>query len=213
MNQYRWPCALRDHQQMNKINQNLKKLARLAVSLGASDAKITASEEISVEDGLANLCLDPRCKNYGLSPSCPPHISGPSGFRKLLTTHKHTIVVRLIVPSAALYSAERRELFRLLHEVVAGVEQAAVGMGYHHSKAFAGGSCKEIFCHHHSECQRLSKNGECRHQQYARPSMSGFGIDVSKLMKFCGWSGDMNMREERSDSDAMTWIAGLILIG
>jgi predicted metal-binding protein len=102
---------------------------------------------------------------------------------------------------------------RLLHEVVAAIEQAAVGMGYHHSKAFAGGSCKKIFCRDHSGCRIVSEDGECRYPQYARPSMSGFGINVSALMKVCGWPADINAREAESSPDSMSWVAGLIMVG
>jgi predicted metal-binding protein len=199
-------------QHKDKSGLNFKKLARLAISMGASDARIIASQEISVEDRLAKLCNEPRCEGYGLSPSCPPYVSGPSGFRELQRALKHAMAVRIIVPSAVLYSAERRDIGRLLHEVVAGVEREAVGMGYRNSKAFAAGSCKKIFCHEHSQCRRLSEKGECRHPQYARPSMSGFGINVSKLMKSCGWPADINAREVKSKPDSMTWLAGLILI-
>jgi len=59
----------------------------------------------------------------------------------------------------------------------------------------------------------LSEGFECRHPQHARPSMSGFGINVSELMKSCGWSSEINVREGESDSEYMSWVAGLILIG
>ena len=62
---------------------NLKELVRLARSLGASDAQIISSGAVVVENDLANLCREPQCENYGLSLSCPPHVSGPSGFAEL----------------------------------------------------------------------------------------------------------------------------------
>jgi predicted metal-binding protein len=192
---------------------NLKELVRLAYSLGASDAQIISSGDILVENHLANLCKEPQCENYGLSPSCPPHVSGPSGLRKLQKDIKHAVVVRIAVPSAALFSDERREIMRLLHEVVAAIEQAAIGMGYSNSKAFAGGSCKKIFCHDHAGCRIVSEGGECRHPQYARPSMSGFGINVSELMKVCGWPLNINDREAGSGADSMSWVAGLVMVG
>jgi hypothetical protein len=43
--------------------------------------------------------------------------------------------------------------------------------------------------------------------------MSGFGINVSELMKTCGWSSDINVRKADSSADSMSWVAGLILIG
>jgi predicted metal-binding protein len=192
---------------------NLKELVRLACSLGASDAQITSSGDILVENYLADLCNESQCENYGLSPSCPPHVSGPSGFRKLQKSIKHAVVVRIVVPSAVLFSDESWELMRLLHEVVAAIEQAAVGMGYADSKAFAGGPCKKIFCHDHEGCPILSENGECRYPQYARPSISGFGINVSALMKVCGWPADINAREVESSPDSMSWVASLIMVG
>jgi len=196
-----------------KTDLDLRKLVRFAYSLGASDVQTISSGDIIVENNLANLCREPQCENYGLSLSCPPHVSGPSGFRKLQKSLKHAVVVRIIVPSAMLFSDERWELMRLLHEVVAAIEQAAVGMGYSDSKAFAGGSCKKSFCHDYAGCRIVSEGGECRHPQHARPSLSGFGINVSKLMKVCGWSADINTREAESGADSMSWVAGLIMVG
>jgi predicted metal-binding protein len=192
---------------------HLEKLVELAISTGASDAKAIPSSAISVQDRLANLCVEPRCSNYGLSPSCPPHVSGPSGFRDLQRELKHAIVVRIVVPSSVLLSSESRELGRFLHELVAGIEREAVEMGYPASKAFAGGSCKHIFCHEHLECRKLSEDGACRHPQHARASMSGYGVDVFELMRTCGWPVNVNPRESESEADSMSWVAGLIMIG
>ncbi len=197
----------------DKLELNLEELVRLACSTGASSAKAISSSDILVENKLADFCHTPRCENYGLSPSCPPHVAGPSEFRKLQAMIHHAIVVRIVVPSAALFSNERREIMELLHEILAGIEQAAIKMDYSHSQAFAGGSCKKIFCPDHAACRILSENGECRYPQVARPSMSGFGVNVSELMKVCGWPANINTREAASDPDAMTWVAGLTLVG
>ncbi len=197
----------------DKADQNLKKLVQMACQQGASDAKVISSDDISAEEKLANLCQEPRCENYGLSPSCPPHVSGPAGFRELQKNIEHAIVIRIDVPSAVLFSDERREVMKLLHEIVASIEQKAVRMGYSGSKSFAGGSCKKIFCHDHAVCRVLSEHGECRNPQHARPSMSGLGINVSEMMQAAGWPGDINIRNTDSDTASMTWVAGLIMIG
>lgn len=189
------------------------KRVQLARRLGASDAGVISSSDISVEDDLANLCREPQCKNFGLSPSCPPHVAGPSGFRKLQENLKHAIVMKIDVPTAILFSDERRDVMKLLHEIAAGVEQAAVRAGYSDSKAFAGGSCKEIFCRDHTSCRVVSDQGECRNPRHARPSMSGFGINVAKLMRVAGWPSEMHNRETDSNTESMTWVAGLIMIG
>ena len=191
----------------------VEELIDTALSLGASAASVISASEISVEDSLARLCRKPKCENYGLSPSCPPHVSGPSGFRVLLNAFEKAIVIKIDVPLSVLFSDERREVMRLLHEIVAGVERSAARMGYVDSKAYAGGSCKTIFCRDHSYCRVLSQGGECRNAEYARPSMSGFGINVTKLMRAAGFDGDMNIPGSESNGTAMSWVSGLVLIG
>jgi predicted metal-binding protein len=195
------------------VRAALKKLTQLACQLGASDAKVISTPEISVEDGLANLCREPGCENYGLSTGCPPHVTGPDGFRKLLKTFDHAVVFKIDVPSEILLSDERRDIFRLLHEIAASIEQAAIEMEFHDSNAYAGGSCKQIFCRGHPECRVLGKNGECRNPLFARPSMSGFGINVLKLKKAAGWMSSKTPRDTNPDTVSMETVCGLVLIG
>ena len=199
--------------QENRIESSLKELVQEASRLGASDAAIISTHDISVEDHLANLCREPQCENYGLSARCPPHVSGPSGFRKLLNNYKHAIVFKIDVPSEILLSNQRREIFKLLHEIAATIEQSAVEMGFADSKAYAGGSCKNLFCHNHADCRVLTKKGECRNPQRARPSMSGFGINVSKLMEAAGMPYDMITHEAEETRTSMGTVCGLVLIG
>ena len=195
------------------INSVLRELIQLACQLGASDAGIISTTEISVEDKLANLCRKPGCENFGLSASCPPHVAGPTGFRKLLKTFKHAVVIRIDVPSEIFFSDERRDIFRLLHEIAASVEQSAIEMGFHDSSAYVGGSCKKIFCRDYPDCRVLEGDRECRNPFLARPSMSGFGINVLKLKKAAGWISNKTPRDTDPDTISMETVCGLILIG
>ena len=191
----------------------LEKLAQLSCQLGASDAKVISSNEISVEDNLADLCREPGCENYGLSASCPPHVAGPDGFRKLLNVFDHAVFFKIDVPSEILMSEERRDIFRLLHEIAADIEQAAKKMGFHDSSAYAGGSCKQIFCLDHPHCRVIAQNEECRNPLLARPSMSGFGINVLKLKKAVGWMSSKTPRDTDPGMGPIETVCGLILIG
>jgi predicted metal-binding protein len=192
---------------------DVKKLTELACRSGASNAEVISTSEISIEDDLANLCREPRCENYGLSASCPPHVAGPSGFRKLLQTFAQAVVFKIEVPSEILLSSDRREVFRALHEIAAGIEHSAIDMGYHHSRAYAGGSCKRLFCQDYTYCRLLEEGGECRNPHQARPSMSGFGINVSKLMQVAGWTMNRITQDTRQDGVSMGTVCGLVLIG
>ena len=195
-----------------KFRTDLAELIQLACRLGASDAAVVAASEISVEDDLAKLCKEPQCENYGLSASCPPHVTGPDGFREFQKTFQQAVVFKIDVPSEILLSNQRRDIFQLLHEIAAAIEQAAVKMGYSHSKGFAGGSCKMLFCRDQTDCRALAEGGACRHPDRARQSMSGYGINVFKLLQTAGWQMEKIIRETDPEDVPMGSVSGLVLI-
>jgi predicted metal-binding protein len=199
---------------MNREPADFTELIELARWLGASDATIISAADIAVEDDLAKLCLDLPCENHGLSAGCPPHVAGPAGFRELLKGYGQALVFRIEVPTEILFSSERPEIFRLLHKIAADVEQLASQKGYRKSKGYAGGSCKQLFCRDQRVCQVVSDGRECRNPDYARPSMSGFGINVSKLMHVAGWT--LNRISSETDRGALSGtgtVCGLVLVG
>ena len=190
----------------------LDDLTQQALEMGASAAATISTGDIQVEDKLAMLCEEPRCENYGQSASCPPHVSGPSGFRKLIKQYTRAIVFKIDVPTEILMSDQRREIFQLLHEIAAGVEKTAVKKGCLAAKAFAGGSCKQIFCSNHANCRVTVEGKGCRNAERARPSMSGFGINVHKLMQATGWPMEKIARDTDPDQISMGSVTALVLI-
>jgi predicted metal-binding protein len=194
-------------------DQQLTHLIDTAKGLGASDAKRIFSSEITIEEHLASLCKNaPQCENFGLSSSCPPHVQGPSGFRKWQSKSTYSIVVKIDLPTEIMFSSERHGIMQLLHEIVANVEREAIEMGFNETRAFAGGSCKDLFCKDQDNCRVITGQGSCRNPDVARPSMSGFGIHVTKLVQSAGWPLTMTRQKEASDKQSLSWIAGLILI-
>lgn len=192
-------------------NTVFTELEELAMSRGASDVAIISSSNIEVDEKLTTYCKDPRCENYGLSPSCPPHVKGPESFRQMVQERPDVLVLRIIVPSSVLFSEERRELMAFLHELVATVEIAAVDKGLTLSKAFAGGSCKDLFCLSEADCNVLAGKKGCRNPTKARHSMSGYGVNVSGLLQSCGW--EANIKVTQQDEEAKSWVAGIVLLG
>ncbi len=105
---------------------------------------------------------------------------------------------------------ERRHIFELLHGTAAFVESQANALGFTRARAFAGGSCKTIFCHDKPKCKRLLKKAICRHPDTARPSMSGFGINVGKLINAAGW--DAEPLGKGTPASETAGVYGLVLI-
>ena len=174
-----------------------KRLACLALEMGASAAEPVPAAAIVVEDQLAGYCLPPQCTGYGTSAKCPPHTCGPDGFRRLCKDYRCALVLKIEVPTAILLSYQRREIYCLLHEIAAEVEKGAKAAGLPRARAFAGGCCKQIFCTDHAACRVLSQGGTCRHSAVSRPSMSGYGINVTRLVAAAGWAMDRIIRGHR----------------
>jgi predicted metal-binding protein len=195
------------------IENILESLIQVAQQNGASDAKAVSTTDVTVDKSLTNFCKDSRCENYGLSINCPPHVSGPAGFKELLKDYEQAVVFKIDVPTEILLSKESLEVFRSLHKIASIIEKSAVEKGYLRSKAFAGGSCKPLFCQEYTDCLVLSESGNCRHPHIARPSMSGFGINVSQLTEAAGWKMDRITHETDPEAVKMGMLCGLVLIG
>ena len=193
--------------------QQLEQLTQEAERIGASASAVISSKEIQVKDDLAALCNgEYTCPNYGLAASCPPHVEGPAEFKKWQSQSKYAITVKIELPVSVMFSDERKGVMQLLHQIVAAVEQKAIEIGFGKSKAFAGGSCKKLFCDDQKKCCVVAENIPCRHIVFARPSMSGFGIDVTQLMISSGWSAQKAENANLSDNDVISFLAGLILL-
>jgi predicted metal-binding protein len=139
---------------------------------------------------------------------CP----GLDGFRKRQATLAEALVVRIALPREVMFSAAHPEIGRLLHHIVAAVENAAVGQGFAGAAGFAGGSCKRAFCDDHPACRVLHGDGRCRHPDEARPSLSGFGVDVNRLMKTCGWADAETGHRSDADGPSLARVVGFVLL-
>jgi len=188
-------------------------LIRTALDLGASGAAVFPAREIRIEDRLAGMCLEPRCQAYSLAKSCPPHVSGPAGLREILGGYQWALTIKIDLPMEVLLSEKRREVMGLLHEIAAMLEGVAKESGFSRSRGFAGGSCKMIFCAGHLYCRVVEGGGECRHPEQARPSMSGFGINVAEMMESAGLDYNLAVGKEAQEANSQGTLAGLVLIG
>ncbi len=195
------------------LHAKLEALRSQALQAGATDAAVLEAAAIRVEERLANMCREPQCENFGLGASCPPHVGGPGEFRKLQAQCTHAIVIRFDVLAKSLSSHRRPGIMRRLHETVASIEKAAIEKGFSQSRAFAAGSCKTLFCTTSDDCCLIADSTPCRHPRSARPSMSGFGIDVGALMQSAGWPQSLQVGEAKPEKDTMSWVAGLVMIG
>lgn len=188
-------------------------LVRLARDLGASDAAAVAAASIVVDDALAGRCAPVACPFYGRSAGCPPHVSGPYAFRSWLKAFSTGLVIRIDVPAALLRTGRCETHFRRLHCIAAAVERQAAARGTGNAMAFAGGACKQLFCAGDPDCAVIARGAPCRHPDCARPSMSGFGVDVARLMAAAGWTFTPLTAASRPANAPTAPICALVLVG
>jgi predicted metal-binding protein len=157
-----------------------------ALELGAIDAKIIPTENISVEDRVRLKCRV-GCVGYGKKLTCPPHVPEVDEFRKILAEYDQALLVKFRSPAEAddatalntyrnwhdpeapaeakanatkfwadYFSDSKRILLAMLE-----LEKAAFSEVFTFAIAFVNGSCQL--------CEKCNvENGVCLHPNMAR---------------------------------------------
>ena len=197
---------------MGRLGESeILKLIQKAEKCGATAAAAISAGDISVEPELALFCTQKKCEGYGKSMHCPPFGMNPSAFKKLLSEFSDAVVFKIDASTKKLLGEEKAAEFMKLQTISAQLESFARREGFRRARAFAGGSCKEIFCSDRP-CSGLSDSKSCRYEEIARASMSGLGINVFKLVEKAGWEMRKVTGEGDSEAEPVGTLAGLVLI-
>ncbi len=193
-------------------DERIGELLAFARSLGVADARLVPAGQVKVEDRFRSQCREPRCPNYGMSATCPPHSMTPGQFREHISHFSRVLAVKFDMPLEALQEARRKEAVLLLHETTAAIEHKAVTLGFKLARGYSSGGCKVTLCGDHADCAALQEGGQCRNPNTARPSLSGMGVNWHDLSKSLGWI--MRKTEDGALNPAAETImmAGLIFL-
>lgn len=175
-----------------QVQKDLEKYRQRALELGATDAKVIATDMVLIDERVRAKCIYPKCRHYGTNANCPPHAIDLEQTRKIVKNFRHAIFTKLEVPSEELAGTEARDKGlmvpgnRKLHEIVSKIESEAFFDGYHLALAFASGPCRDVFCPD-IECSALVPGQPCRHSLKARSPMEGVGMDAYTMAATVGW--------------------------
>jgi hypothetical protein len=90
--------------------QEFNELIQIARGAGASDVGLWMPLMCRFWTVWQMLCGETPCDAYGLSGNCPPHVSGPDGFRELRKKMRYALVFRIDIPEAVMFSNDRNEV-------------------------------------------------------------------------------------------------------
>lgn len=200
-----------------RLQKDLAKYKKMAVELGATDAKVIRSDSIVVDERVLAKCMYPRCSRYGTNANCPPYSMTPDMTRTVMKRFRYGVLVKIEVPANEIAGAEARD--KALHlpyvkkigEIVAKIEAQAFYDGYYLALAFSASNCKSIFCAD-EDCQALEEGKPCVYPEQARSSLEAVGIDVFMTATRVGWDIYPIGRETKPEEIPYGLRMGLVMI-
>lgn len=200
-----------------RLQKDLVKYKKMAVELGANEAKVIKSDSIVIDERVIAKCMYPRCNRYGTNACCPPYSMSPDMTRTVLKRFRYGLLVKIEVPADKIAGAEARE--KALHlpyvkkiaEIVAKLEAQAFYDGYYLALAFSASNCKSVFCED-EDCQALEEGKSCRYPGQARSSLEAVGIDAFMTATRVGWDVYPIGRETKPEEIPYGLRMGLVMI-
>lgn len=186
------------------IDEKFQFLAKLALEMGAADAKIIPADKVVVEDRVVLKCKV-GCSNYGKTLSCPPFTPTAEEFRKIVAEYKYAVFMKFTSKAAAnpeilknlnmaesdstvakevkegvaKFWANWKEDKKTMLQAVVDLEKAAMKEGYSLAVAFVSGTCQ--LC---EKCNTQTRI--CVHPELARWSEDAVGVNVKKTAANAG---------------------------
>jgi predicted metal-binding protein len=148
-----------------KFEKDLETFAKLAVEMGAVEAKVVDAKNVVVRNWVRLKCQY-GCGNYGRALTCPPYSPTPEHTKQVLNDYSRAILMRL--PDESMKA----------HDIIANLERHVFLAGYYSAFGFPAGPCERC-----KECNLK----HCAYPRLARPSMEASGIDVYATVRKNGF--------------------------
>ena len=177
-------------------------LRKLALELGASDAKIIPADKVIVENRVVQKCKV-GCNNYGKTLACPPYTPSAEEFRKIVSEYSYALFMKFTSEAEAdselqfnlsktvtelspeiksktdkFWASWKDDKKNMLASVVK-LEKEAMRNGYSLAISYVSGTCQL--------CEKCNiETGICAHPDMARQSEDAVGVNVKKTAKNAG---------------------------
>jgi predicted metal-binding protein len=179
-------------------------LEKLALKLGAIEAKVVPVSDIVVENRVVLKCRV-GCPSYDNKLNCPPYVPSVDEFRKMLKEYRYALLVKYKSkaetdedvgesllkcqhdPSVIEHLKEKASKFlddwkedkKQIHQTSLELEKAAFNRGYTFAVAFSTGSC--------SLCEKCNiEGGKCIYPTRVRLPEHAVGVNIKKTAENAG---------------------------
>jgi predicted metal-binding protein len=179
-------------------------LRKMALELGAVDAKVITADKIVVQDRIVLKCKV-GCPNYGKTLACPPYTPSPEEFRKIVSEYSYAVFMKFdskaranaeIVPYLSkaeddptipqdvkgkvrefwtAWKVDKLEMLSAMH----GLEKVAMNKGYPLAVGLVSGYCQL--------CEKCTLDRTtCIYPTKVRYSEEAVGVNVQATAKNAG---------------------------
>jgi predicted metal-binding protein len=176
-------------------------LRKMAMKMGAADARIIASDKVVVEDRIVLKCKV-GCSNFGKTLACPPYTPTAEEFRKIVSEYRYALFMKFESKAKAgaeltqylsksetdptipqgikgrlreFWTAWKEDKLKMLSAVHA-LEKAAMNKGYPLALGLVSGYCQL--------CEKCTLNrATCVYPTKARYSEEAVGVNVKATAK------------------------------
>ncbi len=211
-------------------SEKMEILRNMAVTHGASGARIIDAGDIPVDPRVRFKCMIPKCYMSGRCSHCPPYGYSTEKTESILKNYKqaiffHVRVESTIIAAKNLSSAiasgradEAGNLFSLgghymlVYTLVHMIRKKAMEIGFCRTEGFSASNCKDILCFSKKTCRKLNGSGECRNPEMSVPSMESAGIDAFRLAAKTGWQVFPIGAQCEPESVKRGMLMGLVLV-
>jgi len=176
----------------------LDTLKKIAMDLGALDARVISTKDVVVENRVVLKCKY-WCDRYGMNWSCPPYVPSVEEFRSILKEYNYALIVKFQssakVSTEALKLITAREVLgmqkgmkelesfykiwnedkRKAHLALLELEKFAFANGYPFALALIPGSC--------NLCPKCDVTKPCVHPEMLRFSVESVGVNITKTLQ------------------------------
>lgn len=201
-----WPAAEADFQ------KNLEKYRKLALDLGAVDARVVSTKDIPLDlRALYVGCISPMCRWLNTNANCPTvRMFSFDDMERFVADYNYAVVFKVLPPEMdavpdvgdidldMYYTMGGQEppdkavlarniiRLRILGEMTRRIRAAAYYDGYILTAPIGGGPCLVEKCADIRKCPALEKGGYCRFVD-TQPAGQVVHIDYHTLGRNLGW--------------------------